>query len=47
VEEYEPGVFEVEFSAQNGRAYALETLGAEQLMILHYQPLDNEVLVQK
>jgi len=39
VEEYEPGVFEVEFSAQNGRAYALETLRAEQLMILHHQPM--------
>jgi len=47
VEEYEPGVFEVEFSAQNGRAYALETLRAEQLMILHHQPTDNEVSLQK
>lgn len=45
VEEYEPGVFEVEFSDTHGRAYALETLRADQLMVLHHQPVDNEVLV--
>jgi len=28
VEEYEPGVFEVEFSDTNGRVYALATLQA-------------------
>ncbi|MCU0518759.1 MAG: DUF4926 domain-containing protein [Oscillatoria sp. Prado101] len=28
VEEYEPAVFEVEFSDSSGRAYALETLRA-------------------
>ena len=38
VEEYEPGVFEVEFSNTEGRAYALETLQQKQLMVLyHYQ----------
>lgn len=45
VEEYEPGVFEVEFSDTHGRAYALETLRADQLMVLHHQPIDNGVLV--
>ncbi len=35
VEEYEPGVFEVD-SDTNGRAYALETLSADKLMILHH-----------
>lgn len=39
VEEYEPGVFEVEFSDPSGRAYALETLNANQLMVLHHRPL--------
>jgi hypothetical protein len=32
VEEYEPQVFEVEFSNMRGRTYALETLKANQLM---------------
>ena len=39
VEEYEPGVFEVEFSDNTGRAYAIETLSANQLMLLHHQSL--------
>lgn len=39
VEEYEPGVYEVEFSNSSGQAYALETLRAEQLLILHHQPV--------
>ncbi len=34
VEVYEPGVFEVEFSDLNGRAYAIETLTVNQLMVL-------------
>jgi len=46
VEVYEPGVFEVEFSDLNGRAYAIETLNANQLMLLHYQRLSEEMLVQ-
>jgi hypothetical protein len=37
VEEYEPGVFEVEFSDPNGRAYAIETLNSSQLLVLHHQ----------
>ena len=38
VEEYEPSIFEVEFSDVTGRAYAIETLTANQLMLLHHQP---------
>lgn len=39
VEELAEGVFEVEFSDNDGVTYALVALRAEQLMILHYQPL--------
>ena len=38
VEQYAPDVFEVEFADQDGRTYALETLSAEQLLVLHYEP---------
>lgn len=41
VEQYEPHVFEVEFSDTTGRAYAIETLNSDQLMILHHQSLEN------
>lgn len=41
VEEYEPDVFEVEFSDMKGRTYALDTLKATQLMILRHQPLEE------
>ena len=41
VEEYEPTVFEVEFSDTEGQAYAIETLNAQQLLVLHHQPLSN------
>lgn len=47
VEEYEPGVFEVEFSDTDGRAYALETLTANHLMVLHHHRIDDAMLVQK
>lgn len=43
VEEYEPQVFEVEFSDMTGKAYALETLHAKQLMVLHYQPCEERL----
>lgn len=46
VEVYEPGVFEVEFSELNGRAYAIETLNTNQLMLLHYHKLSKEMLVK-
>lgn len=41
VEEYESGVFEVEFSDLQGRMYALETLMASQLMLLRHQLLNE------
>ena len=37
VEEYEPNIFEVEFSDFKGRTYALETLPASQLMLLRHE----------
>jgi hypothetical protein len=45
VEEYESGVFEVEFSDTRGRSYALETLRASQLMVLYHQPIGEGLLV--
>jgi Domain of unknown function (DUF4926) len=45
VEEYEPEVFEVEFSDSTGRAYAIETLNANQLMLLYYQAIGENALV--
>ncbi|MFZ9736928.1 MAG: DUF4926 domain-containing protein [Prochlorotrichaceae cyanobacterium] len=45
VEVYEPQVFEVEFSDLEGRAYAMETLTEEQLMVLYHYPLQNKQLV--
>jgi hypothetical protein len=45
VEEYEPDVFEVEFSDKDGRAYAIETLSAKQLMILHHQPIETDYVL--
>ena len=41
VEEYEPNVFEVEFSDLEGRTYALETLEVSQLIRLQYQYLSE------
>ncbi|MFM7578734.1 MAG: DUF4926 domain-containing protein [Microcystaceae cyanobacterium] len=41
VEEYEPNVFEVEFSDTRGKAYAIETLKASQLMTLYHYPLQT------
>lgn len=40
VEILEPGVFEVEFSDEEGRAYASVALKAEQLLVLHYEPVE-------
>ncbi|WP_211173134.1 DUF4926 domain-containing protein [Brasilonema bromeliae] len=42
VEEYEPGIFEVEFSDTHGRTYAMETLEADNLMILYHQRLAED-----
>lgn len=38
VEQYAPDAFEVEFADQDGRTYALVTLSAEHLLVLHYEP---------
>ncbi len=34
-----PNVYEVEFSDDDGQAYAMKALPADQLMVLHYQLL--------
>ena len=39
VERWAPGVFEVEFSDNDGRAYAMLALRESQLMLLHHEPL--------
>ena len=39
VENWAPGVYEVEFSDDNGRTYAMVALKAEQLMRLHHEPV--------
>lgn len=49
VEVYEPEAFEVEFSDLNGKAYAIETLEQNQLMLLHHQmfpPKSDEQLIE-
>ncbi len=38
VEVLAPGVFEIEFSDDQGRTYAQLALGENQLLVLHYQP---------
>lgn len=38
VESLGPGVFEVEFADNDGRAYAMLSLKSSQLLVLHYQP---------
>lgn len=39
VEDWAPGVYEVEFCDDNGRTYAMVALKAGQLMRLHHQPV--------
>jgi hypothetical protein len=39
VELLAPGVFEVEFSDEEGRTYASLALQANELLVLHYRPL--------
>jgi Domain of unknown function (DUF4926) len=39
VEVFAPDVFEIEFSDDEGRTYLLLPLRADQLMVLHYRPL--------
>lgn len=38
VEDLSPGLFEVEFSDDEGRAYGQAPLKSDQLLVLHYQP---------
>jgi hypothetical protein len=40
VEVLESGVFEVEFSDDEGRAYASVALKTDQLLVLHYEPVE-------
>jgi len=40
VEVLQPGVLEVEFSDDEGRAYAFVALRADQLLMLHYEPVE-------
>ena len=40
VEQLDPGVFEVEFTDNDGRTFASLALKTKQLMVLHYQPLE-------
>lgn len=39
VENWAPGVYEVEFSDDHGRTYAMVALKAEQLMRLRHEPV--------
>ena len=39
VENWAPGVFEIEFTDDNGRTYAMAALKAGQLMRLHHEPV--------
>ncbi len=41
VEPLAPDVFEVEFSDNEGRTYASPTLKAEQLLVLHHEPVES------
>ena len=41
VEELAEGVFEVEFSDNQGRSYTLLPLKSEQLMVLHHEPVQS------
>jgi len=36
---YTPGTFEVEFVDETGQTYGLTTLRADQLLLLHYEPV--------
>lgn len=48
LEEYEPGVFEVEFSDKEGQIYAMETLQSEQLTVIHrYSKQTNKATAEE
>jgi len=39
VETWAPGVFEVEFADNDGKTYAMVALKAEQVLLLHHEPV--------
>ncbi|MGH7175988.1 MAG: DUF4926 domain-containing protein [Tepidisphaeraceae bacterium] len=39
VETVAPGVYEIEFSDDNGQAYAFASMPAEKLLVLHHHPV--------
>jgi hypothetical protein len=41
VESWAPGVYEVEFCDDNGKAYAMVAVKADQLMRLHHEPVNQ------
>ncbi len=41
VESWAPGVYEVEFADESGKAFAMAALRAEQVIRLHYEPADR------
>jgi Domain of unknown function (DUF4926) len=43
VERYTPDTFEVEFTDVHGRTYAMTSVSAKQLMLLHYAPLEKSL----
>ena len=43
VENLGPDVFEVEFSDDDGQTYAMLSLRADQLMVLHYDQTEKEM----
>lgn len=43
VEALDDGVFEVEFCDDDGRAYAMLALRQDELMVLHYLPVEEAV----
>lgn len=45
VMEYDGNVFEVEFSSNDGTTYAMETIPANQLMLLHYELVGDSVVL--
>lgn len=43
VEVHTPTAFEVEFVSKQGKTIAIETLRAEQLFLLHHEPLNSSI----
>lgn len=45
VEVVEPGVFEVDFSDNDGRSYAIAAFRTEQLLLLHHHQMNGASLL--